>query len=169
MIRKEKTILLSKKSIANIEPVHPFVPNKRIINGMSYGLSEASYDVRIYQTVNLPKQGFILASTLEEFNLPLNVAGQVIDKSSWARKGLSCFNTFIDPGFQGFMTLELSNLGNQDLHIPENSPICQIIFFWVDETTDGYQGKYQNQGQDPVECLYQKDSTQFSIDFNRMA
>lgn len=98
---------------------------------------------------------FTLASTIEEFNLPKDVIGFVKDKSSWARKGLSVFNTVIEPGWSGFLTLELVNHGHEDLVITEGDPIAQIIFQWVDEETNGYSGKYQFQKAGPQVAKYE--------------
>lgn len=131
---------------------------------MSYGLSSASYDVRINQQLVLDLNNpFSLASTIEEFNMPDDVCGMVLDKSSWARKGLSLFNTFIDPGFRGWLTLEMSwnpnfidsNDGYQCLIIEKGSPIAQIVFMKLDMKTDKpYLGKYQDQPNEPVESKY---------------
>lgn len=154
-------MILSKKSLLRLKPVTPFIPDKQIVNGMSYGCSEASYDVRIGKPVCIHPSMFKLAVTLEEFNMPINVAGQVLDKSTWARRGLSCFNTFIDPGFKGFMTLELLNVGYKELFIETGDPICQIVFFWVDEDTEGYKGKYQDQPKEPVPAISEQLEFEF--------
>lgn len=87
-----------------------------------------------------------LAHTLEDFNMPTNVAGFVVDKSTYARVFVSAFNTFLDPGWCGNLTLELVNLGSEIVDIKAGDPICQICFQWVDEHSDRpYSGKYQNQ------------------------
>lgn len=57
---------------------------------------------------------FVLGSTLELFTLPDNLAGRLEGKSSLGRLGLLTHSTagFIDPGFSGHITLELSNVAN---------------------------------------------------------
>ena len=57
---------------------------------------------------------FVLASTLEHFTLPADLAGRLEGKSSLGRLGLLTHSTagFIDPGFSGHITLELSNVAN---------------------------------------------------------
>src|SRR5262245_7790124 len=85
----------------------PFVERGVSPNGRSFGLSSASYDVRIDQDVIVPPHGFLLASTVERFDMPDDLAGTVRDKSSWARIGLAVQNTFLDPGWPGYVTLEL--------------------------------------------------------------
>lgn len=124
----------------------PFVNEKTIVNGKSYGLSSAGYDVRIAHDLRLYPRQTSLAHTVEDFHLPDNVSGLVTDKSTYARMFISAMNTFIDPGFQGNLTLELVNLGERMVDIKAGDPICQILFFWLDEPTDRpYQGKYQHQ------------------------
>ena len=97
---------------------------------------------------------FALAHTLEDFAIPLNVSAQVCDKSTYARMGISCFNTFFDPGFIGNGTLEIVNLSPEVVVIKAGDPICQIIFNWLDEPTDRpYAGKYQNQPKQAVPAI----------------
>ena len=124
----------------------PFVNEKRILNGRSYGLSSASYDCRIAHDLSLEPQECSLGNTIEDFYIPHNVSADVADKSSFARVFVSAFNTFIDPGFQGNLTLELVNHGKYPVHMKKGDPICQIIFTWLDGKTDlPYKGKYTNQ------------------------
>jgi dCTP deaminase len=119
---------------------------KTVKNGMSYGLSHAGYDVRIAQHVILPAGKFFLASTIEHFNIPNDVIAMVHDKSTWARRGLSLFNTVIEPGWKGFLTLELINNSDELIFIDDGDPIAQIIFMRLEEPTDNpYSGKYQSQ------------------------
>lgn len=60
--------------------------------------------------------------------MPENLVGIVHDKSTLARKGLSVFNTVIEPGWKGFLTLELVYHGSEDFHIPAGSGIAQVLF-----------------------------------------
>jgi len=92
---------------------------------------------------------FTLASAIEEFDMPNNLLGIVHDKSSWARKGLSVFNTVIEPGWKGFLTLELVFHGNERVIIQHGSGIAQVIFHQL-ENPSAYNGKYQNQPNQPV-------------------
>lgn len=75
--------------------------------------------------------------------------GIVHDKSTWARRGLSVFNTVIEPGWMGHLTLELVYHGNEPLHIPAGSSIAQVVFHEV-AVPAWYAGKYQNQEDRPV-------------------
>ena len=81
--------------------------------------------------------------------MPSNLLGRVCDKSSWARKGLSVFNTVIEPGWCGFLTIELVYHGNTELIIPAGAPIAQVLFEQVNNPAT-YTGRYQNQADEPT-------------------
>ena len=86
--------------------------------------------------------------------MPTTLVGIVHDKSTWARRGLSVFNTVIEPGWKGFLTLELVFNGDKPLDIPAGAGIAQVIFH---QTMDraSYDGKYQGQENRPVEARYE--------------
>ena len=92
---------------------------------------------------------FTLASAIEEFDVPNNLMGVVHDKSTWARRGLSVFNTIIEPEWKGYLTLELVFHGNETVVIPSGSGIAQVIFHKLEHTAS-YKGKYENQPNKPV-------------------
>ena len=96
-----------------------------------------------------------LASTMERFAFPHNVCGSVLDKSSFARVFVSAFNTHLDPGWDGFLTVELVNLGDTVVEYKQGDPVCQIKFEWLDEPTDlPYVGrKYSDQPARPVAAI----------------
>lgn len=72
---------------------------------------------------------FALACTLERVHLPRDVVGRVEGKSTWARRGLQVHAAgFIDPGFEGQITLELALLGPEALVLYPGVAICQIAF-----------------------------------------
>ena len=126
--------------------ISPFVDKKVVVNGKSYGLSAASYDVRIAHNLSLLPGEAALAHTVEDFHMPPDVVGYVIDKSSYARRFVTAFNTLLDPGWHGNLTLELVNLGPSTVDIAAGDPIAQIAFHWLDEPTDlPYAGKYAGQ------------------------
>lgn len=159
-------------------PISEMLTEKHKEYGVSHGLSEAGYDIRIKQevlfrpasyhafsldmvrpaTVSLDGEtakpgNFTLASTIEEFRMPDHLLGIVHDKSSWARKGLSVLNTVIEPGWRGFLTLELVFNGPEPLIIPAGSGIAQVIFHQV-SVPARYDGKYQDQADRPVEAIH---------------
>lgn len=125
-----------------LDPFHPRTPH----NGMTFGLGPAGYDVRIRENLTIWAGAFVLASTLERFCMPIDVQARVADKSTWARRGLAVQNTVIDPGWEGWLTLEITNHGLDPIHVAAGDPICQIIFEWLDfPTVQPYRGKYQEQ------------------------
>lgn len=164
--------------LLDLAPIKDMLPGKVREHGVSHGLTEAGYDIRIKQTVLFHPHGypewsdgpcvatkwrgedgkqcgefrhgrFALASAMEEFQMPNNLVGIVHDKSTWARKGLSVFNTVIEPGWNGFLTLELVYHGNDTLTIPAGAGIAQVLFSEISQLGN-YKGKYQNQEDMPV-------------------
>jgi dCTP deaminase len=134
----------------------PFAERSVSPGGRSFGLSSASYDVRIDQDVAVPTRGFMLASTIERFAMPGDLAATVRDKSSWARLGLAVQNTHLDPGWRGFLTVELSNHSNVEIAISRGEPIAQIVFELLDRPTElAYSGKYQNQERGPQSARHE--------------
>lgn len=151
-------MILSAQTIAELcnpelkfPMIVPFEGRKTIVDGMSYGLSACGYDIRVKQDLILSPNDFVLASSIERFEIPRTVMGEVKDKSSWARHGLTVQNTVIEPGWGGFLTLELKNIGNETIRIRQGCPIAQVIFKRLDYATMlPYTGKYQNQEDRPV-------------------
>ena len=73
-----------------------------------------------------------------------------------ARLGLSVFNTVIEPGWRGYLTLELKNQGDRVLHIDCGDPIAQILFERLDVPTENpYSGKYQDQDAGPQPARFE--------------
>jgi len=146
-------MILSAQSIRCCGIITPFC-ERTVEFGMSYGLSSCGYDVRIAQDVMLNANEYMrfrLASTIEHFNMPDDVVGRVHDKSTWARQGLQVFNTVIEPGWRGYLTLELALNGIHMLNLKKGMPIAQIIFEFLDKPTEQvYNGKYQDQVNEPV-------------------
>jgi dCTP deaminase len=125
---------------------------------LTYGLGPAGYDVTLDwgdpdAPWTLEPGEFRLAATLERFDIPNNVMGFIYDKSSWARQGLSLFNTVIEPNWRGYLTLELVNNGPRKLYMHPGTPIAHVVFQWLDEPTQlPYAGKYQDQEAGPQEA-----------------
>ena len=70
---------------------------------------------------------FVLSSTLEWMKLPPTLGGYVGGKSTWARRGLIIETAAgIHPGFNGCLTLELTNVGEVPIKIRPGMKICQI-------------------------------------------
>ena len=93
-----------------------------------------------------PKQ-FILATTLEYIRLTHFLCAKVEGKSSIGRIGLFIQNAgWIDPGFEGQITLELYNASEATIALTPGVPICQIIIDELSSPSENpYNGKYMNQ------------------------
>jgi dCTP deaminase len=87
---------------------------------------------------------------VERFEMPNHLVGVVHDKSTWARQGLSVFNTVIEPTWSGYLTLELVYHGNGELLIPAGAGIAQVLFYSLLHEASYGDGKYQNQPDEPV-------------------
>lgn len=96
---------------------------------------------------------FVLGSTFEVVSLPEDVAARVEGKSSLGRLGLLTHATagFIDPGFIGHITLELSNVSNLPVTLWPGMKIGQLCFFRMSSAAEHpygssvYGSRYQNQ------------------------
>lgn len=146
-------MIINGKTLYDLKPLDPMIDEKRKEKGMSWGLSEAGYDIRIKDEVVLtPWMRFSIASSLERFTMPDNLLGVVHDKSTWARQGLSVFNTVLEPAWEGWLTLELVYHGEGVLRIEAGAPIAQVLFHEVKHPAH-YSGKYQNQPDEPVQAI----------------
>lgn len=166
-------MLVTRDDLLDLAPIADMQRTKQAAFGVSFGLTESGYDIRIAETVKfssyrwdervptvevcgMVKRGrFTLASAMEYFQMPDNLTGRVCDKSTWARQGLSVFNTVIEPGWQGYLTLELVYHGTEGLVIPAGAGIAQVLF---EQTSSHsvYGGKYQNQEAGPQEARESK-------------
>jgi dCTP deaminase len=118
---------------------------KLVINPYSDECQQpASYDLRSAGDVLLPKGTCTLVPSLEWVELPRDLAGTLRCRSSFGRKGILLGAGFIDPGFRGQLTLCLTNLGGDDIIIPKNERVVQMILHEVKESDQGYSGRYQD-------------------------
>lgn len=198
-------MIINGTALVEAAPIKNMMTTKERCSGVSHGLAEAGYDIRIKQDIwfvpgpsrfyaplhaddfaiapllsqeealvpvntiriaersvvvadkncgpyDIQKGRFTIASAIEEFHMPQDLVGVVHDKSTWARHGLSVFNTVIEPGWKGFLTLELVYHGNDVLHIPAGCGIAQILFSRI-ANEGSYDGKYQNQDDRPVAAI----------------
>lgn len=96
---------------------------------------------------------FVLGATLEKFTLPDDLAGRLEGKSSLGRLGLLTHSTagFIDPGFSGHITLELSNVANLPITLWPGMKVGQLALFAMTSPAQNPYGsgslgsKYQGQ------------------------
>ncbi|HYZ70376.1 MAG TPA: dCTP deaminase [Thermoleophilaceae bacterium] len=98
---------------------------------------------------------FVLGQTLERLTLPDDLVARLEGKSSLGRLGLLIHSTagFVDAGFSGKLTLELSNVANLPITIYEGMPIGQVSFMRMDGPVERPYGsettgsKYQGQDE----------------------
>ncbi|MFM1973842.1 MAG: hypothetical protein RLZZ345_926, partial [Actinomycetota bacterium] len=94
---------------------------------------------------------FVLGSTYEFVKLPDNVAARLEGKSSLGRLGLVTHSTagFVDPGFNGHVTLELSNMATLPIKLWPGMKIGQLCFFQLSSPSETPYGsaKYLNRYQ----------------------
>jgi dCTP deaminase len=105
---------------------------------------------------------FVLGQTLERVSLPNDLVARLEGKSSLGRLGLLIHSTagFVDSGFSGNLTLELSNVANLPITIYHGMPIGQISFMRMDSPVERPYGsgetrsKYQGQGEPTPSRFY---------------
>jgi len=110
--------------------------------------------------IGLEPGGFLLASTVEKVRIPSRLVARVEGKSSLARLGLMVHVTagFIDPGFEGHITLELHCANERGIWLYAGMPIAQIAFENLTGTpTQTYEGKYQDAPPGPQASRYWKN------------
>ena len=116
------------------------------------GLTEL-VDVKEDEAFILHPGEFVLGSTREYVRLPNDLVARLEGKSSLGRLGLLIHSTagYVDPGFEGHLTLELSNVANLPITIYPDMKIGQISFFRLTSPADDPYGskkagsKYQGQ------------------------
>lgn len=163
-------MIITGTDLLALAPITDMLTTKEREHGVSHGLGEAGYDIRIKQEIvfwsaeeyaqqevvidglSHPNESFVIASSIEHFQMPTNLVGFVKDKSTWARQGLSVFNTVIEPGWSGWLTLELKFNTNKYLKIPAGAGIAQVLFQEISVPT-AYTGKYQNAPDMPTPAL----------------
>ncbi len=149
--------------------------DKKVI---SYGLSSFGYDCRIDNTFRLfcptihgaivdpkdideealqpcigeevliPPHSYILGSSVEYFKIPPNIMCIVLGKSTYARCGIIVNVTPLEPGWEGNITIEISNSSPLPAKIYAGEGIAQILFFEGETPAINYgdkKGKYQGQ------------------------
>ena len=167
-----------KKMAINNEMIKPFIEKQKAEGNISYGLSSYGYDARvsnefkIFTDVNsavvdpknfkqnsfvsrkgkeciIPPNSFALASTVEYFKIPKNVLVICLGKSTYARCGIIVNVTPLEPGWEGYVTLEFSNTTPLPAKIYANEGAAQFVFLQGDKepekTYAQRKGKYMKQ------------------------
>ena len=158
--------------------IEPFADNQVRDGVISYGVSSYGYDIRIAdefkiftgadatevdpkqfnprsmvdfkgQVCVIPPNSFVLGRSLEYFRIPRNVLCVCLGKSTYARSGILCNITPLEPEWSGFITLAISNTTPLPARVYANEGIAQVLFFEADEECQisyaDKKGKYQKQ------------------------
>src|SRR5438552_4844257 len=127
---------------------YPFIDVRQPMEGLTEAVEITDEDPFI-----LHPGEFVLGSTLERVRLPDDVVARLEGKSSLGRLGLLIHSTagYVDPGWDGYLTLELSNVANLPITIYPGMKIGQISFFRLTSPAErpyaskGRGSKYQGQ------------------------
>jgi dCTP deaminase len=127
---------------------HPYIDVKQPMDDLTELVEVKPEDAFI-----LHPGEFVLGSTLEEIGIPDDLAARLEGKSSLGRLGLMTHSTagFLDPGFHGHVTLELSNVANLPITLYPGMRIGQIAVFQLTTAAErpygsrGVGSKYQGQ------------------------
>lgn len=87
----------------------------------------------------------VLARSIETFKIPSDVMGIAVGKSTWARIGLFTNITPLEAGWQGQLTIEISNTAHYKIAVHAGWGIAQVYFLQGNPTQAPYVGKYQGQ------------------------
>ena len=96
----------------------------------------------------IPPNSFALARSVEYFHMPANVVGLCLGKSTYARAGIVTNFTPFEPGWEGHVTIEISNTTPVPVKVYANEGVAQCLFFGGEFPLVTYadrKGKYQNQ------------------------
>lgn len=109
--------------------------------------SEIKYKSITSDTYLLLPGQFVLATTMEYFELPDDLTAFVEGRSSLGRMGLFIQNAgWVDPGFRGEITLELFNANRCAIELKSGRRVGQLVFAKMDDSAlNPYNGKYQGQ------------------------
>lgn len=99
------------------------------------------------ESITVPAHTFVLATTREFVKIPPFLTAAVEGRSSIGRLGLFIQNAgWIDPGFEGTITLELYNANALPIRIDAGRRLCQLVFYAMDQEVEKlYSGKYKGQ------------------------
>jgi dCTP deaminase len=175
MVMSDKWIKKMAKEYGMIEPFEENLVRKGVI---SYGLSSYGYDFRIADEFKIftnvastivdpknfdersfvsvkgnyciiPPNSFVLGRSVEYFRIPRDVIGICLGKSTYARCGIIVNVTPLEPGWEGFLTVEISNTTPLPAKIYAWEGIAQVIFVKGNEECEisykDRKGKYMYQ------------------------
>ena len=153
-MRKEGSLTISPMEESQVQPASVDIrlgTTFGIVDDSSTGVITLEDKIQ-YKTIEtdtyvlLPGQ-FVLATTMEYIKLPDNLTAFVEGRSSLGRMGLFIQNAgWVDPGFEGEITLELFNANRCAIELKAGRRVGQLVFAQMDEEAlNPYRGKYQGQ------------------------
>jgi dCTP deaminase len=109
-----------------------------------------TYDLRLQHSdlgyfYEMPPQSVGNGISLERFSMPNDIGAIVKGKSTYARLGLVTNITPIEPGWNGYLTMNFINTSPYPIRIFADEGIAQVMFFRCGEVDNPYEGHYQNQ------------------------
>ena len=157
-------MIVNGKQLLAASPIVGMLTGKEKAGGVTYGLAEVGYDVRIKQGLHFTYDKFdnpitiintdgeikrqfgwaVNVNVIEEFTMPKDLVGIGYPKSSWNRQHLRLGSPVIEPGWNGFLTISLDYVGDSNFIIEPGAGIMQVIFTRL-ESEAAYQGRYQQQ------------------------
>ena len=150
----EKTLIVNPLKIEQIQPASIDIRignTYSILEDLSSGIISLDEEIEYKRIITnkyilLPGQ-FVLATTMEYFELPDNLTAFVEGRSSLGRMGLFIQNAgWVDPGFKGEITLELFNANKCAIELNAGRRVGQLVFAQLDDhALKPYRGKYQGQ------------------------
>ena len=126
--------LIVPYSITQLQPASYDVRLADIKGALSKEWATDANGVKTSITWWLDSKQFVLGSTIEKVCLPDDIVARIEGKSSLARLGIIVHTAgFIDPGFCGTLTLEITNLSDEAIPLKLNQLIAQIAFQTLDK------------------------------------
>lgn len=126
---------------------------KVFTNTFSVVVDPKDFDEKSFVSVEadvcmIPPNSFALGRTVERIRMPRDLTGVILSKSTYARCGLIVCGTVAEPGWEGYLTLEISNTTPLPARIYAGEGIAQILFLHGAECQVSYadrKGKYNQQ------------------------
>lgn len=151
---EEKTLVVEPIEKEQIQPASIDIRlgnTFSVVEDTSTGIINLENEIKYKTIVSdsyilLPNQ-FVLATTMEYFDLPDDLTAFVEGRSSLGRMGLFIQNAgWVDPGFKGEITLELYNANRCAIELKAGRRVGQLVFAKMDDIAlNPYNGKYQGQ------------------------
>lgn len=174
-VKSDEWIIEMSKSCGMIDPFEETLVSRGVI---SFGVSSYGYDVRLSDEYRIPfkatgefvdpknnssivfegykgkeciipPNSFILGRSLEYFRIPRKIIAVCFGKSTYARSGVVVNVTPLEPQWEGYITISISNTSPFPVKVYSFEGICQVIFMEAERMCSvsyaDRKGKYQSQ------------------------